>query len=302
MTEAARDDFSGKRLVVFGAGYVGREVALQGIARAMKVTALTRNAEKAEALRQRGVTTVVADLSSGEWHRQIAPGADFAVSCVSSGGSGIAGYRASYLEGSQSLCRWARQGPRLGTFVYTSSTSVYEQGAGGVVTEDDPAEPQAERPALLREVETLLAREMGAAASRWFIFRLAGIYGPDRHHLLDQLRQGARTVPGMGAHRLNLIHRDDVCAAIWAAFQAHGAVRNEVFNLADDTPSPKAEVIAWLAAKTGAFVPEFDGLATPGRRAVVPDRVIANAKAKAILGWRPRFKSYRDGYNAILGA
>ena len=65
--------------------------------------------------------------------------------------------------------------------------------------------------------------------------------------MLEQVREGS--VAGRGDHRLNLIHREDVCAAIWRVFAAAPAVRDEIFNLADDSAATKAEVAAWLAGR-----------------------------------------------------
>jgi hypothetical protein len=33
---------------------------------------------------------------------------------------------------------------------------------------------------------------------------------------------------------------------------------------------------------------------------VTPDRVIANEKLKATLGWRPQFATFREGYENLL--
>ena len=120
-----------KHLVVFGAGYVGVEVARQAITRGLRVTALTRNAIKATALRALGVEVIVADLAEGGWyvHPALAGGADFVLNCVSSGGGGIDGYRRSYVDGMRSVLAWVYRVP-VGTLVYTSSTSVYPQDGG----------------------------------------------------------------------------------------------------------------------------------------------------------------------------
>jgi nucleoside-diphosphate-sugar epimerase len=301
MSDDAPDFFRGKRLVVFGAGYVGQALARQASQAGARVIALTRNPEKVQALRAQGIEAVEADLATASWHPQIEGAADFGVNCVSSGGGGTAAYRRSYYDGMRSIAEWAAARGGFGTFVYTSSTSVYPQDDGALVTEDDAAEPTGEGPQILRETEQLLAQSP-AIAKRWFIFRLAGIYGPGRHQLLDQLRSGATELPGRADHRLNLIHRDDVCAAILAALSAPFSLGNEVFNLADNAPTPKGEVISWLAQRLGIATPIFTGTATPGRRAVVPDRLVANAKVQALLGWRPRFASFRDGYETLLGA
>ena len=57
-------DGRGKRLVIFGAGYVGGELARQAVAAGMRVTTLTRNDEKARAFSADGIEAVVADLAA----------------------------------------------------------------------------------------------------------------------------------------------------------------------------------------------------------------------------------------------
>lgn len=324
MNADAHGNFSGKRLVVFGAGYVGGTIAREGIARGMLVTALTRNFAKAETLREAGVKAVVADLATDSWHDQIEGRADFVLNSVSSGGGGVAGYERSYLGGMKSLAAWSSRRGAPGTIVYTSSTSVYPQDGGGKVDEMAATDGSGDRARVLVAAEETLRRgtvadggdrpsaQLGKSASddvrapgasvtgRWFILRLAGIYGPGRHHLLEQVRSGE--VAGRSDHHLNLIHLDDICAAIWAAFGAPPKVRNEIFNLADDGAARKAEITAWIATQLGLPPPRFTGEPAAGRRSVTPDRIIANGKAKAVLGWTPRYPSFREGYAALLRA
>ncbi|HEY8931878.1 MAG TPA: NAD-dependent epimerase/dehydratase family protein [Rariglobus sp.] len=285
-------------LVIFGAGYVGGEVARQGLARGLRVTALTRNPVKARALADAGVNVIVDDLAADTWHARLSDGADFALNCVSSGGGGPEAYRRSYVEGMKSVLAWASRAP-VGTLVYTSSTSVYPQDGGVRVDEDASVEAtRAEGNPLVEAEDRLLASAVG----RRFVLRLAGIYGPGRHYLVDQLRDGSGEVAGRGDFRLNLIHRDDIAEAIRAAFDAPATVDGGVFNVADDGAATKAEVVAFLAAKLGLPAPRFTGEPAGGRRRVTPDRVIANDKIKRVLGWRPRYPSFREGYAAILGA
>ncbi|MFM9953566.1 MAG: NAD(P)H-binding protein, partial [Opitutaceae bacterium] len=108
MNHDAHENYSGKRLIVFGCGYVGAEVARRAVTRGLAVTALTRNVAQAVALRAEGIDVVVAELAGDTWHRQIGGGADFVLNCVSSGGGGIEGYRRSYLEGMASILVWAQ--------------------------------------------------------------------------------------------------------------------------------------------------------------------------------------------------
>jgi nucleoside-diphosphate-sugar epimerase len=291
----------GKRLVIFGCGYVGSALARAAVASGASVEALTRNPEKAAALRTAGLAkVVVADLSTDAWHRQVDGGADLVVNCVSSGGPDA--YRQSYVGGMQSVLAWAAKGAApVGTFVYTSSTSVYPQGGGMMVDETAPAEGATPNGAIIRESESLLQHAPPSAVRRHFILRLAGIYGPGRHHLLDQLRAGAEQLGGSGTHRLNLAHRDDIVAAILACLGAPATVGSDIFNVADSAPALRAEVVGWLAERLGRPVPGFDGSAMTRRGgAPMPDRVISNARIQQVLGWRPRYPDYKAGYEKLL--
>jgi nucleoside-diphosphate-sugar epimerase len=283
--------------VVFGCGYVGTAVAREAMTRGYRVIALTRNPAKAIALKEYGITTVVDDLASDHWHAAIRGPARYVLNAVSSGGGGVEGYRHSYLAGMNSIVRWAQSAGPIGTMLYTSSTSVYPQGDGAIVDESAPTEGTTERGAILCETERMLTDSRGVF-ERWFVLRLAGIYGPNRHHLLEQVRMGE--VAGLGEHRLNLIYRDDIVRAIWCCFDAPPKVANQVFNVADDSPTPKRDVVAWLAEGLGCPEPRFTGEPAGGRRAVTPDRVIANGKIRAMLGWRPAFRDFRAGYSALL--
>ncbi|MBS0662232.1 MAG: NAD-dependent epimerase/dehydratase family protein [Verrucomicrobia bacterium] len=288
---------SGRRLVVFGAGYVGGEFARQAIARGLRVTALTRNEAKARDLRTAGAEVVVADLADESWHAAIPGGANLVLNTVSGGGGGLDGYRHSYLAGMRSIIEWSRARGSAGVLVYTSSTSVYPHDGGVRVDEDSPATPRDDRAAVLVETEALLR---GAApAARTFVLRLAGIYGPGRHYLIDQVRGGE--VAGVEEHHLNLAHRDDICSAIWAAMESAPALAGGLFNVADNAPARKGEVARWIAAQLDLPAPRFTGLPAGGRRAVVPDRIIVNARLRRALGWEPRYPSYREGLAPLLG-
>jgi len=295
MNDEAHGNFAGKHLVILGCGFVGGEIARQALERGLRVTALTRNAERAASLRQLGVTAVVADLAGDAWHAEVGR-ADWALNCVSSGGGGVAAYRRSYLGGMKSVLAWASITRGLDTLVYTSSTSVYPQGGGVTVDETAAVEGRDERTALLVETESLLRTATGSARRR-VVLRLAGIYGPGRTHLVEQVRRGE--ISGSRSQHLNLIHRDDACGAIWAAFGGGASAGEVVFNVADDGRATKGEIVEWLAGKLGRPPPRFTG-EPAGSRSPTPDRIIANDRLKVALGWSPRWPTFREGYANLL--
>lgn len=288
-------------VLVLGAGYVGGAVARAARQVGAHVAALTRNADRAHELRQSGISTVVADLASPDWHTQFDPGSmSYVLNCTGSGGGGVEGYRTSYFEGMQSILAWGMGGDRARVphLVYTGSTSVYPADHGEWVTEVTPTAASSPEGEILLETESLLAQWPG----RWTGLRLAGIYGPGRHYLLNQLRAGDAELAGTAAVRLNVVHRDDIVSAVFATWAHPEATAGQFFNVADDVAAPKGDVVAWLARQLGRDTPSFSGRITAGRRRQTPDRIIANERLKTATGWRPSFPSFREGYTALLGA
>jgi nucleoside-diphosphate-sugar epimerase len=286
----------GKHLVILGCGYIGTALAERALREGAKVSALTRNQASGAVLGSLGVSVTIADLAGDDWHRQWPDGADAVVVCIGSGGPSEAEYRRSYVDGIGSAQRWLQglpNPPAVG--IFTSSTSVYPQGEGVVVDEQADTAGTSAHGAILLEAE---ARWRTAGVSRTCILRLAGIYGPDRHQLLDQIRAGAIGMRG-GRQRLNLAHRDDIVSAILAAGGLSTEARGAVYNVSDGAPAPREEVITWLSRRLGKPMPV---LADLGRRTGEPvrDRVISNAALQADTGWRPAFPDFRAGYEAIL--
>ncbi len=292
-----------KSVMIFGCGYVGTALAKVLLANGVRVGALTRNTEKATALRDSGLSEViVADLSDEAWHAQLSGSYEAVVNCVSSAGGGIAGYRKSYLEGQRSILKWA-QGRDIQTYLYTSSTSVYPQDGG--VSVDETADTSEAPPTgqVLRESEQLLA-DAGNAFGAWYVLRLAGIYGPGRHYLLDLLRSGESVIPGVGDTLLNLIHRDDIVAAICSALAHPQSANSGIYNVTDNHPATKAELVQWLAEQLQQASPSFDPSAVSPRLqrrgGRMPSRRISNLKLRQALGWAPKYGDFRAGYRALL--
>lgn len=289
-------------LVIFGCGYVGAALADLAATRGWRVTALTRNSEKAATLRARGLEVIEADLARSDWHAALPDGADYVATTVSATAPTPDGYRASYVDGMHSIVEWARRAP-VGTLVYTSSTGVYPQGGGARVDETASTDGASATGRVLVEAENILREAPAPAIARSFVLRCAGIYGPGRHHLLNALRAGTTVFGGEPTFHMNLVHRDDIAAAMWACFTAPTTFTSTVFNLSDGAPSTRGELVRWLAREIGAPEPSFSGVVPSARKGgePTPDRVIVAEKIRRTLGWAPRFADYRAGYSPLLG-
>jgi len=307
MNPLSLEIFRGERLVILGCGYVGSAVAHQALDAGLKVVAVSRNEQKLEHLRQRGAETVVADLDSTGWYERVTGEAKLVLNCVSSAGGGLTGYQRSYVDGQRAVVEWARQrkpGPER--CIFTGATSVYPQTGKADVDENASTDGCGDNGRLLLESEAIL-REGAAVFSQATVLRLAGIYGPGRHYLLDAVREGRKVMSGQGDYLVNLIHRDDICKAIWLAFMHGPEEPFRIYNIADGNPATRQEMTRWLAEQAGAEPPRFDPDAAGERaqrransRGELPDRRIVADKAREELGWSPHFPTYQDGFRAIL--
>lgn len=302
LPDAVRVDLP-KSVMIFGCGYIGTALAEALLAAGVRVGALTRNTEKAAQLRALGLSEViVADLDDAAWHDQLSGSYESVVNCVSSAGGGIDGYQKSYVEGQRSILKWAK-GRGIQSYLYTSSTSVYPQDGGVTVGETADTSTAPPTGQVLCESECLLAAAEDAFGA-WYVLRLAGIYGPGRHYLLDLLRSGESVIPGVGDYLLNLIHRDDVVSAICTALASRSSVTSGIYNVADDQPATKAALVGWLAEQLGQSPPRFDPehvsprLQRRGGR--MPSRHILNAKFRETFGWSPQYEDFRAGYRELL--
>ncbi len=108
-----------------------------------------------------------------------------------------------------------------------------------------------------------------------------------------------------GAGIFSFIHVEDAAAATVAALERGAA---GVYNVVDDEPAPVREWLPVYAEVLGApsprRVPKFLARLIAGRYGVymmTELRGASNAKAKASLGWSPRYPSWRTGFREALG-
>jgi nucleoside-diphosphate-sugar epimerase len=185
---------------------------------------------------------------------------------------------------------------------YLSTTGVYGDRGGGWVFETSALNAQsiegARRVAAERDWRQV-GRGMGLTVTA---FRLPGIYGPGRS-TFDRLREGTARRLVKPGHVFSRIHVEDLAAGL-AASIAHPRAAG-IYNLCDDEPVPAPDVTAYAARLLGMEPPPeepFDpaALSPAAQRFYAECKRVSNARAKAELGWRPAYPTYREGLQAIL--
>ncbi len=281
-----------QRKLIIGCGYLGLRVAALWEAAGAEIVALTRSAERVEAWRARGWTSLLGDLGRPDVLPPF-PAVDTLLFAVGFDRSGGYDQRAIYVDGLRAVLT-ALQG-RVGRVIYISSSSVYGQTEGEWVDETSPCEPTQPGGKLCLEAEGLVQQFAPGRASS---LRLSGIYGPER--LLSKRESLLAGVPlaGLSKAWLNLIHVHDAVQAIVTVDALESPA--ETYLVTDDEPVQRGEYYAELAGRIGAPPPVFDVTLAARNGARGLNKRCHNARLRA-AGWSPRFANYRSGLTNALG-
>jgi len=189
-------------------------------------------------------------------------------------------------------------------FVYISTTGVYGDHGGNVVTEDTPPAPNSSRAQLRLAAETLLhtwGKERGVDI---VILRVPGIYGPGRVGV-ERIRAGMAVIQESDANPGNRIHVDDLATCCIASLGDEAPAG--IFNVGDgDFRSPSwftneaarqselaaPPTISWADAQN-----EFSEMRLSFLR---ESRRIDTRKMREVLGVMPRYSNPEDGIRASL--
>jgi nucleoside-diphosphate-sugar epimerase len=264
-------------VLIAGRGYVGSAAAKLFADSGWDVTSWVRTNQMADRVGEGEISLKAVDITDLDAVRRNAFAANVVVHCASSGADS---YRHVYRDGATNLSA-CFPGARL---IFTSSTSVYSQLDGSLVTEESPAEPDSDDTRILRETEEIVLKNGG------IVLRVAGIYGPGRSFLLRRAMEGTAVATD---RIVNQVHRDDVASAIFFIGQCPIVNPLRIFNVVDDCPVPRTEIFAWLSERLNLLPAS---LAPAEQKRGRSNKRVSNAKLR-VLGWAPVYPSYREGFD-----
>jgi len=280
-------------LLVFGGGWLGRAAARKAIRRGGRGVATSRDTATRAQLETDGIVAV--DPADPVALAEAVRSASAVLVTAPPEASGCPGLKALIpaLTASGAWPDW------IG---YISSTAVYGDRAGGWAFEDDPLNAASLEGArrVRAERDWLDAgRGMGLTVQ---IFRLPAIYGPGRSPL-DKLRDGTARLVRKPGQVFNRVHVDDAVSALFASMARPHPGR--AYTLCDDEPAPADVVMEGAARRLGLPAPPEVALDDPAvsdamRRFYNDSKRLSNARAKAELGWRPKFPTWREGLEALV--
>ena len=198
---------------------------------------------------------------------------------------------------------------------YLSSTSVYGDYQGAWVTEESPPRNPSRKASIRYAVEREWDDLMQSSGGSGTIFRLAGIYGPNRNALKTILRQPSVLQDSSDSMDMLIsrIHVDDivsaVCGAVDKSYSAKESSSTLVLNIADDEPASRRDVFEYaksLLIERGLYKASVDGTILKGAKSsrttrdlVRTSKRVSNARVKELLHKDLYFPTYREGLLSI---
>ena len=275
-------------MLIIGAGYLGTETARRAVHAGYSKVILGRRQPRPLPACQ----TISIDVTAPTTLATL-PEVDVVVYAVSAEDRSPKAYDDAYRDGLNNvlshISTWAKM-PRV---IFVSSTSVYAEDGGGWVSEESQNLTSIGPSASLVQGERLLIQR-GIPFS---ILRFGGIYGPGRLYLINRVKAGAERLFQGEVLYLNRIHRDDGANAILHIAQDPKCA-SRIFNIVDDAPANRNEVILWLHQKLELKKP----LEESQEETLLPTRGNKRCSNQALkeTGFNFTYPTYCEGYSSII--
>ncbi len=191
--------------------------------------------------------------------------------------------------------------------VVAASLAFMYAPAPGAADEGDPL--WTEGPRVLSRTYAAahaLEQQVVAGVPEGVVLRYGALYGEGTWYAADgdiahRLRGRRLPVVGSGAGTVSFVHVDDAAAATVAAVE-QPVPSGTVLNVVDDEPVTHRELLTSWASLEGwprpLGVPRWSAYPAAGAAGVAvmtQQRGASGAAARAVLGWQPRYRSWRHG-------
>jgi nucleoside-diphosphate-sugar epimerase len=287
-----------ERVLILGCGDIGLRVARLAQACGATVTGVVRSEQKGAWLQGQGVAALLADLDDPATLADLPTAGATVYYLAPPPGGGRRDPRV------RNFCAATAVGQEPAKLVYVSTSGVYGDCDGVLVTEETPVNPQTSRARRRLDAEqTLLAWgvERGVAV---VILRVTGIYGPGRLPVA-RLQAGHPVLREEESPASNRIHADDLAQVCLAAAQRAG--HGEVFNVSDGEGGTMSQY--FFAAADALGLPRPAAIALEEAKRVMnplmlsylsESRRLSNARMLERLGIRLRYPTLAAGLKAIV--
>ena len=282
------------QVLIVGCGDIGSRVARRWQQRQVAVSALVRSTVSAAQLQMQGVVARACDLVQPDCC--VAP-LEPASLIYYFAPPPAAGQTDTHCR--QLLQCLDAQVARPARIVAISTTGVYGDHGGALVSEDEPPKPQVDRARRRYDMECQLRQWCEQRGVDLIILRVGGIYGPGRLPL-ERIKNGVPILQEQLAPKTNRIHAEDLADICVAAAEVDQRYR--VYNVSDGTDSNMSEYFLTLADYFGLPRPpqvdwsEAERVMSAGMLSYLREsRRVSNARMLNELGVHLRYPDLLTG-------
>ena len=185
---------------------------------------------------------------------------------------------------------------------YFSTTGVYGDHNGKWVSEKSNCKPTNSRAKNRIKAEKqyiALHRKINIPSH---IFRLPGIYGPNRS-IFDRIEQKKIKNIKKKNHFFSRVHVEDIAKCIFESMKH--PTPGEIFNIVDDYPSNAEEVLLFACKLMNIQMPESikfndDTIPEMTRSFYFDNKRVSNKKVKNFFGYKFKYPSFKSGLLSIF--
>lgn len=227
-TMTAASPFARPRLLIVGCGDVGMRI-LPLLTERFRVFAVTSQPARCAALRAAGAVPIVADLDRPATLARLRDLAPWVLHLAPPQPDGEHDRRTRHLVAALGA---------VARFVYVSTSGVYGDCGGALVTEVRPVAPRNARARRRVDAERMLRAWAAGAGARLAILRVPGIYADDRLPL-RRLTEGTPALRVEDDVYTSHVHADDLARIVLLALQRGRSGR--VYHAVDGTRMKMAD-------------------------------------------------------------
>lgn len=307
-------------MVMGATGAVGQRLLPMLIEDGHEVVAVTRTPSKADGLRALGALPVVCDGLDREAVLGAVAGAEPEVivhqMTALAGAMDIRRFDRTFAltnrlrtEGTRNLVDAARASGVRRVIAQSFAGWPFARSGALVKDEDAPLDPTPVPAMAASHAAIVECERLVRTTSEGVVLRYGGFYGPGTSlssdgEMTELVRKRRVPVVGSGAGIWSFTHIDDAAGGVVAALRGPAGT----YAIVDDEPAPVREWLPGLAAALGAKpprrVPRWLGRLAAGEgmtMMMTEARGASNERAGQVLGWTPRWPSWREGFARGLG-
>jgi len=287
-----------EKIFIVGCGDIGHRVALREQDAGNAVSALARSMTAGKRLTDAGIDPVYGDLDDPASLRDLSAGEHNLYYFAPPPSNGTVDIRINAFLDAISVSETPRK------IVLISTTGVYGDSKGELVTEKTTPAPQADRAKRRLSAEQQLINWSKKTHVPVVILRVPGIYGPGRLPV-DRLKRGEPVLVDDGTHLSNRIHADDLADICFAAMRE--GKNREIYNVSDGNPSSMTDYFFQVADLLGISRPPEISLDEAKERLsagmvsyLIESKRIDNRKMLKELGITLRYPDLRSGLPSCI--